>query len=352
MRRLSPHRFFVVAVLCQITVTLGLVPAVAAAQAAKAAFLPVGGHRQLDGGVRARAAEAVSKGLSAEGVAVASWDSVQSRLPRELHRCEADPCAGEIAKRLSVDFTVGVSIWADDSHATPRTVGVSLVGQDSLPYAGEADVRGGDVATAARKALVIARAKQEIGPGPWLKVTGKAYGAEVFVDGLRVGVIPFHQRIASGSHLVTVKTPTTVLVQRHIHVPADAQHAELIELGGDGVAETGSTRATPRPSADAGPRRSSERSLLGPAILGGVGAAAVIVGAISLSGPNCDLRGASGVCLRGNESRPAVDVPFIVGGGLAIGGALLWYVLSGTPAKQRAHEVSVGPNAVHYTSHF
>lgn len=79
-----------------------------------------------------------------------------------------------------------------------------------------------------------------------------------------------------------------------------------------------------------------------PTILGVVGLALAAAGVYALMPQQCDLRGPSDVCLRGNDANVGLGVVLSVLGGASIAGAILWLVFGGTPPEMGRMDVVLG----------
>jgi hypothetical protein len=81
-----------------------------------------------------------------------------------------------------------------------------------------------------------------------------------------------------------------------------------------------------------------------PTIMGALGLVFVGTSVYALMDEQCSLRGASGVCLRGDRPNIGLGAILAVVGGLAVAGAIVWLVLGGQPQAGGAVDVVVGPD--------
>lgn len=125
----------------------------------------------------------------------------------------------------------------------------------------------------------------------------------------------------------------------------DAQRARQRALLVEGRAPRVSDPEPAEDRADEPPPR-RERSLeeyVLPGILGVVGLGLVAASVYALMPEQCELPGASGVCLRGSGPNVGVGVVAAITGGLSIAGAILWLLVGGTPPTMGAIDVVLGP---------
>jgi hypothetical protein len=79
-------------------------------------------------------------------------------------------------------------------------------------------------------------------------------------------------------------------------------------------------------------------------MLAAFGAAGVGLGVYGLLDGTCELRGALGTCLRGEDPNVPVGVTLTVAGILALGGAVVWFVTGAVVADQPRIDVVLGPD--------
>ena len=90
-------------------------------------------------------------------------------------------------------------------------------------------------------------------------------------------------------------------------------------------------------------QRSLEEIVL-PSVLGLVGLALLSTSIYALIDQQCDVRGGSGVCLRGSDPNFGLGVLFAVTGALSVAGAILWLAVGGNPTPMGPIEVVLGPD--------
>ncbi len=128
----------------------------------------------------------------------------------------------------------------------------------------------------------------------------------------------------------------------------DARARALLVEGSSGAAEDEAEHeaeggATPEIEPPLRRERSLEEWVL-PTILGVVGLGLVAASVYALLPEQCDLRGESGTCLRGNGPNVGLGAVFAVTGGLAVAGAILWLIVGGTPPSMGRIDVVLGPS--------
>jgi PEGA domain len=131
-----------------------------------------------------------------------------------VRECWTRACALSYKSAFFADMAVVVqlgpapagSLASSDASAPPHTCTVRIVASDDEEYEAEA-VYGSeaDLEKAVESALDEAWQKRKLGPGPWLWVKGSPEGANVALDGLPVGRLPFHGRVGAGDHYVVVR---------------------------------------------------------------------------------------------------------------------------------------------------
>lgn len=338
--------------------------AASVARAETAAILPAGGDERLPAAVRSRAVRALRSALRQEGVRVLSTAELERHLTDSaLRRCRKTDCGDDVASAAGADFAAGVAVWKGGDGREGVTVAVSLITPAGVAFPGTATVgRDGDLALATRTALAAARAKQRLGPGPWLHVVGTPVGARVSVDGTAVGVLPYRGAIRPGRHAIVVRLAGHRPVERTIDVPMADQAEARVEVA---LAEDPSGAATlrevhPRPvRTDAVLPAAGSRPAVhawGPAVLGAAGLGLLAVDAVALVRRGCSFRDASGTCRRGTRLRAEVFAAYAGAGSAALVGALLWWILAPDDGAERPERapagLTIGPLGLHLTTRF
>jgi hypothetical protein len=261
-----------------------------------------------------------------------------------------------------------VAIWGSGTPKVPTMVYVTLIDRRGERYPAKIDVEAGDLAATIKQALLEARALQLLGPGPWLRVRAKPEGAEVMLDDKAIGTAPLRAPIQPGRHRLEVRFEG---YRPHVQTvdipPTDARQfdvdADLTQRTDSGVtppeqhavsrADTQAIDAT----SDANQAPRSKRAIVGPLVLGGVGAVLVIydvsVHLAAVAAGSCQHREPTGTC---TEKKHVNVAPTIIFGAVGVGaivGAVLWYVLSDNepPASARL-QLSPGLGSVALTGHF
>jgi hypothetical protein len=91
------------------------------------------------------------------------------------------------------------------------------------------------------------------------------------------------------------------------------------------------------------PTRGSSDAILGPTLLAALGAGGIGLGVYALLDGSCEVRGSSGVCLRGEDPNVPLGIVMTVSGILALGGAVIWLLAGDSVAPQPRIDVVLGP---------
>jgi hypothetical protein len=112
---------------------------------------------------------------------------------------------------------------------------------------------------------------------------------------------------------------------------------------------TGSATATGSASGSGLPRPPASDPLfgiLGPGLLAAIGAAGIGLGVWATLDPTCNLRAASGTCLRGEDNNVGLGILFIATGTLSLAGAVIWWITGATaPPTEPRIDIVLGPGA-------
>ncbi len=230
----------------------------------------------------------------------------------ELASCTEVDCAARLAARAGLDLAVVVAVWPGSGEAD-RTVAVSLVEPNGLVY--EADrPAGGDLRAAAVAAFVEATNELRRGGGVELRVRSVPEGALVRVDGVEVGVTPHRGSYPPG----TVEVEVSLRGERERReVALESEPVAIdVELDVAGAPEE------PPVGGDGGGGRSLADWLVGGGLALG-GAALVVVESIALarSGEIVDREG------RGERRTFETIDTIALAAGIALvvtGGVVLW----------------------------
>jgi hypothetical protein len=317
---------------------------------------------------RAVAQSAVSLALEGQGLRVVEHGDVV----HDDDACASIDCASEILRAARADLAAAVAVWgvAGRPLAGPSEVFVTLADAHGNRFPGAARVVDGDVAAAARTAVLDARALQLLGPGPWLRVRGAPDGAEVHIDGKLAGSLPYRAHIDAGGHALEVRAPgmrphartvdippnTTRLLDLDITLALDAPGGAASGRSGArhpgessaedsnaAVARSAPTSPSLREGAGGGtgapvdPAASGpSRPIVGPLVLGGAGAALGVIVVADLLADDCTRGEPGGTCTR----REDPSIPLAIGLGTAsaaaIAGAVLWHFLGASDPSAAA----------------
>jgi hypothetical protein len=219
---------------------------------------------------------------------------------------------------------------------------VTLTDRARHLYEGEAGVTRGDVRGSTTRALLEARSLQLLGPGPWLRVNGGPDGAEVLVDDVRVGTLPYRGRIAHGAHHVKVQAEGYTAFEHTIDVPESSRRKLDVEVELRPAATVAS-------QGDVAPGDGAEGDgavawQVFPLVLGGAGLVLATVTTVRLaSGLDACVRAdAAGRCTETRTVQVAPTVVYYSLSAALIGGAIAWLVIGSADEGELTAEVGVG----------
>jgi len=303
---------------------------------------------------RARAQRVLSEAFTAQAVIVISRaDAVAPISDEKARRCDAVDCAAALLQAAGADLAASVAVSSADGSPAPNRVFVTLVDRRGDRFPGKARLArrdASDLARAVKDALLDARALQLLGRGPWLRVRGEPEGAEVVLNGKLVGTVPFRAPVESGRHTLEVRSGSHRTHVQTVDVPpSTARQVELdVELmprpvdREDPASEAGH-------EADAARDRDGESGpIVGPLILGGLGAAVIVTDIALVLSSGCDRRNSLGHCEDGGRIDEGRAVAWAGVGAAAVVGAVLWHVI-GSGSGDRELAFQAGPNGATVT---
>lgn len=323
----------------------GLVLSARPAQAERAAVLRLGGDPGIAERTRRDVVGKLTELLRGQGLEVMS-PAETARRARSAE-CSGAECEARLRSTLGVDLLVTLGLWAAPDGSNLRAVVIGLVGDGT--YFGNAEVAEAGVAAALVEALAKARARQALGPGPWLRVEGEPRGARVLVDGRQWGVLPNEAAVRAGEHRVVVRLDGYVAESRTVTLQPLATEPLVLTVrlvrAAPVRAPAKAPRAPPRP-ARVGPRGTVEieRPVLGPVVLGGLGVAGIGVALGALLAADCRVEDPDR-CMQGTSTNEWA-LTYGVGGAVALGAALAWHVFGGK-ARRTGPTVGLGPGSIY-----
>jgi len=283
-----------------------------------------GGDADIEPSARGEAHAAIRAALESRRLEV-----VAPRRPHLPEGCAAPACLRPVLERLGAAAAVHMTLWGPTEDRAAQVV-VSVIDRDHV-YGGSALVRDDAIGEAAQTALGDALSRRVLGPGPWLSVRGTPLGARITVDGDERGGIPARLRVEAGLHQVVVESPGYATETQTVRVAGrvDSETVVEVELSrasvGAGpeveVSQSGEGGGEPRSGREGG------RAIVGPAVLLGLGVAAVVVGAVGL-GLGESESFSDGEWYLEQPAGGAIAGWFI-GGAVLVGAAALWFLLSG-----------------------
>jgi hypothetical protein len=310
--------------------------------------------------VASLAGSALAEALRLQGLTVIRFEDAKSALPAGEGCDEA--CGARLLKAVSADFSAIVRVVTAPSTYQSRVV-VRLFDSASHRYAGEADVRDGDVRDATTRAVLEARSYQLLGPGPWLRLEGTPEGAEVLLDGSVVGRLPYRAPIAPGSHDLVVRETGYTRMREAVSVPNDDGRRVDINVALEPQAmETPATAVAALPTAaNTGESSDEDRTwLAAPVAMGavGVGLAAALTVRLASGVNNCVDEDEEHLCVAKRGVRVGPTVVGYALSGVLLGGAITWIALglsheSGPDQAEHARlSLGVGPGQLTMSGSF
>ena|GEM_PF-2718188 len=248
-------------------------------------------------------------------------------------------CGAGLIAAASAELSAWVNLRrADAAHSGNDTATVTLQDAAGHRYEGVAELRDGDVRDATTRSMLEARSYQLLGPGPWLSVVGTPEGAEVLVDGQRVGELPYRGAIAVGQHEVVVREAGYVKHRESVDVP-DQPSRRMERKVALEPAPLASAPNAALGADDADGAHTSSAWLAAPVAMGmlGVGLATVLSVRIA-TGLQC-----SEPCLENRSLRAAPTIGGYALSAALVGASITWIVLGMQPSETESSGVSQRP---------
>jgi len=250
-------------------------------------------------------------------------------------------CGAGLIAAASAELSAWVNLRrADAAHGGNDTATVTLQDAAGHRYEGVAELRDGDVRDATTRAMLEARSYQLLGPGPWLNVVGTPEGAEVLVDGQRVGELPYRGAIAVGQHEVVVREAGYVKHRESVDVPDQPSRRIERKVALEPAPLASAPNAALGVDASADSSHTSSAWLAAPVAMGmlGVGLATVLTVRIA-TGLQC-----SEPCLENRTLRAAPTIGGYALSAALIGASITWIVLGMQPGETESSGVAQAPN--------
>jgi hypothetical protein len=237
-------------------------------------------------------------------------------------------CGAGLIAAAAAELSAWVNLRrADAAHGGNDTATVTLQDAAGHRYEGIAELRDGDVRDATTRGLIEARSYQLLGPGPWLNVAGTPEGAEVLVDGQRVGVLPHRGAIPVGQHEVVVREAGYVKHKASVDVPDQPDRRIELKVALEPSPMAPAPGAVALAADDQADSGADSAWLAAPVAMGmlGVGLAAVLTVRIA-TGLSCDEP-----CLEKRSLRAAPTIGGYALSAALIGASVTWIVLGMQP---------------------
>jgi hypothetical protein len=330
------------------------------ARAQPVVLLPPGGDPAL-----AREAEfahgSVQRALEAQGLRVTGQRVAAERAGQGVKDCVALKCSVALLNAVGAELAVLVAVRAANDAVSTHVVWVTLMDTRERRYAGHARIELGEIGLASRAALADARAFHALGEGPFVRIVSTPEAADVWIDGTLAGQTPYRGALASGRHTVELRSDgyrphvqtldmppsmdlpleVDVTLAARVAPPPAAIDTEEIDLSAEA---TSAEPVTPE----------SSRPIVGPLLLVLAGAGVVAYDVVLIAGTGCERRESSGACTQEAEVDEAVAIGLAAGGGAAILGGALWFLLGAddpAPAEPRA-ALRVSPFGASFVAKF
>ena len=327
----------------------------ASAQAETAVLLPPGGDEALRDDQH-EALRVLTRSLETQGIRLLDYsEAIEQAGARDVSACKTVDCAPKLLRAVGADVAAAIAVWSRGPEQR-RVVFVTLVDRQGDRYPGRAEVQDEALGAAAKDALIDARALQLLGPGPWLRVRTKPDGAQVLLGGKLVGATPYRAHVASGRHVLEVRAEGRESHVQTVDIPPNSAKQIEVEVAlkprtnsADAADETASALDTElhEPPIDDNP------PLVGPILLGVLGAGLITTDIVLIASSGCDERDGDGVCVKEDKIDTAMAVAWGATGVAALAGGVLWYVLgasgdSAATSAQRRPPLALGisPNQV------
>lgn len=304
------------------------------ARADNFALLAPSGPADLTPAIRASAIDTLVVALRASG----HRGTLPADVARQLSaargaECVALDCARSVITTLHVDGVIETVLWSDGTGGV-REVVVSIARASGAETSGTADIGPGGLTTAVRAALTQALSATGGAAAPVrLVVRVSPRGAALTLDGRPLGEAPWEGLLPPGHHVLVAGHVGFNVERRELELRADPIELAIeltrdpsSDVAGDGHAADGAAvgdGAAPGDGARGG-RRTTSRAVVGPIVLGAVGAALIgfDIGALVYAGGEPPV----------GFERTLDPLPFVLYGAAGLGalaGALLWWLFSG-----------------------
>lgn len=277
---------------------------------------------------------------------------------------DAGACDQACGAQLISGSSAELAAWVKLSLASAARGGaaeVTLQDSSGHRFPGSAEIRDGDVREATTRAVLDARSYQLLGPGPWLRLDGTPEGAEVLVDGERVGALPYRAAISAGKHEVIVREAGYLRFSQAFTAPADESRRIELRIALEPTPIDTQAGAVPLVPAQA-PSDSTPRDsawLAAPVAMGmlGLGLASVIsVRLITGYDPCVGPTDTAGLCVESRTVRVGPTVGGYALSAMLLGGSITWIVLGlqsdSEPSEQAALRARVGLGTLQLSGSF
>jgi hypothetical protein len=310
------------------------------------------------------AAAALSDALRMQGLRVLPRPQRGQGQGEDELALDAGACDQACGAQLIGSASAQLAAWIKLSMASRARDGsaeVTLQDSSGHRFQGTAEIRDGDVREATTRAVLDARSYQLLGPGPWLRIEGTPEGAEVLVDGERVGTVPYRAAVTPGKHEVVVREAGYLRFSQSVTAPADESRRTELRIALEPTpidTQPGAVPlVTPELSAESAPRDSAW--LAAPVAMGmlGLGLASVIsVRLITGYDPCVGSSDTAGLCVESRTVRVGPTVGGYALSAMLIGGSITWIVLglqnNQAPSEQVALRARVGLGSLQLSGSF
>ena len=194
------------------------------AHADRALLLPHAGEPTLLA-QRERAQRAVAAALRESGIEAREQPAASGS---RKESCTQVACAPALLKQVGAELAIALAVWQGQGGSE---VHVTIVDTSGSHFPGRAVIAAdGDLAQAARSALLEAQGLRLLGPGPWVAVDGKPAGAGIWIDGRFAGSLPYRAGLAPGDHVLEIRADGHAAKQVDLRVPLEPTATTRVDI--------------------------------------------------------------------------------------------------------------------------
>jgi hypothetical protein len=148
--------------------------------------------------------DSIAKWLKERGIEVVLPEQAAQQLPSDLRYCRKDDCAFGYLQQMKVDYAVLSAVQAPATQKSVGNIHICILTRDKQKYEKSWAITE-SIWLSVDAALTHVYTSFLRGPAPWISVQGKPTGADVLIDGQKVGLLPYRERVRAGRHEVTIR---------------------------------------------------------------------------------------------------------------------------------------------------